>query len=89
MRRIALSMLAAALNVPTAVLAKDTASTPLKRGEYLVTIGGCHDCHTPLVMGSNGPEPDMKRALSGHPQDFAVKAPATVSEPWGAPLHPR
>src|SRR5215216_8060561 len=88
MRRIVLPLLAAGLAVPSAGLAQGTASPPLQRGEYLVTIGGCNDCHTPLVMGSNGPEPDMTRALSGHPQDRAVKAPATVSEPWGGSFAP-
>lgn len=36
-------------------------------GEHLVTIAGCHDCHTPKKMGPMGPELDMDRALSGHP----------------------
>jgi mono/diheme cytochrome c family protein len=36
-------------------------------GKHLVTIGGCHDCHTPKKMGPNGPELDMELALSGHP----------------------
>ncbi len=36
-------------------------------GEHLVTIGGCHDCHTPKKMGPMGPELDMDLALSGHP----------------------
>jgi mono/diheme cytochrome c family protein len=75
--------LAAALLIPATALAQSTvANRPMSRGEYLVTIGGCHDCHTPLAMGANGPEPDMKRALSGHPQDLVVTAPAAVSEPW-------
>jgi Cytochrome c len=26
-------------------------STPVKRGEYLVTVAGCGDCHTPQVKG--------------------------------------
>jgi hypothetical protein len=26
-------------------------------------------------MGPDGPAPDMKRALSGHPQDIVIKAP--------------
>lgn len=38
----------------------------IKRGEYLVTIGGCHDCHTPKVMTPQGPAPDTSRLLSGH-----------------------
>ena len=33
------------------------------RGEYLVGIGGCNDCHTPLKMTARGPEPDFSRRL--------------------------
>src|SRR5687768_10143951 len=42
----------------------------VKRGEYLVTIGGCNDCHTPWIMNKElgHPVPDMSRALSGHPR---------------------
>ena len=29
---------------------------------------GCNDCHTPWKMGPKGPEPDMTRALTGHPR---------------------
>ena len=72
-------MLGTALMAPGLALAQDD---PVKRGEYLVTFGGCHDCHTPLMMGPNGPEPDMTRALSGHPQDFPVSGQAKVDEPW-------
>lgn len=76
-------IIVAALLAPSPVLAQgNTASTPVKRGEYLVTIGSCHDCHTPLAMGPDGPAPDMKRALSGHPQNMEVKAPANASGPW-------
>jgi mono/diheme cytochrome c family protein len=45
------------------------------RGEYLVTIVGCNDCHTPLKMGANGPEPDMTRMLSGHPETLELPPP--------------
>ena len=44
----------------------------VQRGQYLVTIGGCNDCHTPFKMGPNGPEPDMSRMLSGHPESVVV-----------------
>ena len=54
----------------------------VERGGYLVAIASCNDCHTPLKMGPNGPEPDMSRMLSGHPQDAIVKAPAMLSPPW-------
>ncbi len=43
------------------------AQPPVERGKYLVTVGGCNDCHTPKKMGPNGLEPDMSRELSGHP----------------------
>jgi hypothetical protein len=87
MNRALSFVLAAALLAPGAALAQGTAANSLaKRGEYLVTIGLCHDCHTPLVMGPDGPAPDMKRALSGHPQDLVVKAPAAVAEPWAGAM---
>jgi mono/diheme cytochrome c family protein len=55
----------------------------VKRGEYLVTIGGCNDCHTPMKMGANGPEPDMSRMLSGHPEQLKVtQAPTPGQAPW-------
>ena len=41
-----------------------------KWGEHLVTICGCHDCHTPKKMGPNGPEMDMSIMLSGHPSQM-------------------
>ncbi|HSD51501.1 MAG TPA: c-type cytochrome [Candidatus Methylomirabilis sp.] len=44
---------------------------PVERGRYLVTIMGCHDCHTPKVPGPGGaPALDTKRLLSGHPAEL-------------------
>lgn len=62
-----------------------TAPTPdvLARGKYLVTVTGCNDCHTPLKLGANGPEPDMARMLSGHPQALTMpEAPKLPPGPW-------
>jgi hypothetical protein len=39
----------------------------IQRGKYLVNAIGCHDCHSPKVMGPNGPKVDESRPLSGHP----------------------
>ena len=39
----------------------------IARGKYLVNAIGCHDCHSPKVMGPNGPKVDESRPLSGHP----------------------
>jgi hypothetical protein len=46
----------------------------VKRGEYLVTIGGCDDCHSPKNMGPNGPEIDMSKRLSGFPSSRPIPA---------------
>ncbi|HSB64080.1 MAG TPA: diheme cytochrome c-553 [Thermoanaerobaculia bacterium] len=56
----------------------------VERGKYLTILGGCNDCHTPKKMGPGGPEPDMSRLLSGHPQDPKLPAPPQVSpsSPW-------
>ena len=56
----------------------------VERGGYLVRIMGCNDCHTPLKMGPNGPEPDMSRMLSGHPRLLQMPpAPDLGKGPWG------
>ena len=51
------------------------AQSAVERGKYLVTIGGCHDCHTPKKIGPTGPEPDMSKMLSGHPESAGVPKP--------------
>lgn len=53
-----------------------------ERGKYLVTAGGCHDCHTPKTMGAHGPEWDLTRALSGHPESLKLPPPPPLSGPW-------
>ena len=75
-------------NVPAPHAAAQHSSSPaqaerIRRGEYLVTIGSCNDCHTPLKMGPNGPEPDMSRMLSGHPEKLVMPpAPKLGDGPW-------
>ncbi|MFT3817562.1 MAG: c-type cytochrome [Rubrivivax sp.] len=59
------------------------AADQVQRGRYLVNTAGCHDCHTPFKLGANGPEPDMSRALSGHPEGL-VMPPAPALPPDGA-----
>jgi len=56
--------------------------TPAERGKYLVTAMGCNDCHTPTKMGPNGPEPDMARMLSGHPEGVKLPPPPKLEGPW-------
>jgi hypothetical protein len=44
----------------------------VKHGEYLVTIMGCNDCHSPKRMGANGPEIIPELMLSGYPADRPI-----------------
>ncbi|MBX3703615.1 MAG: hypothetical protein KF822_07570 [Steroidobacteraceae bacterium] len=74
-------LIAAALALVPTLAVSDEAQ--IVRGQYLVTIAGCNDCHTPMVAGENGPERDMTRMLSGHPEQL-VMPPLAVrpDSPW-------
>ena len=56
--------------------------TRVARGAYLVRIMGCNHCHTPYTLGPKGPEPDMTRALTGHPADMPLPPAPGPSGPW-------
>jgi hypothetical protein len=59
----------------------------IKRGAYLVDVGGCNDCHSPKVFAGAGPMPDKARLLSGHRANAKLPAiPAGVigRDQWGA-----
>lgn len=60
---------------PPPTPAKTPEVNPVERGKYIVSFAGCNDCHTPVKMGPNGPEPDMARMLSGHPEAVKVTKP--------------
>jgi mono/diheme cytochrome c family protein len=62
--------------------APDVAQQQIERGKYLVGFGGCNDCHTPFKMGPQGPEPDMSRALSGHPAGLVMPPAPKLDGPW-------
>ncbi|MBP1771907.1 MAG: putative lipoprotein [Holophagaceae bacterium] len=75
-------VLLALLGVAAAQAAAPTKAV-IQRGAYLVGVGGCNDCHTPLKMGPKGPEPDMTRMLSGHPEALKMPpAPKLPEGPW-------
>ena len=78
-----IALAAALVAVTFAAAGGAPAQTLAQRGEYIVTTFGCNDCHTPWKLGPNGPEPDMTRLLSGHPQDLAMPpAPKLPEGPW-------
>jgi mono/diheme cytochrome c family protein len=76
---ITAALLAGSVMLPVAAAAKEA---PLARGAYLNGIMGCGDCHMPMKPGPKGPEPDLARGLSGHPQDQILPPPPVVSGPW-------
>lgn len=43
-------------------------------GKYLVTTGGCDDCHTPKLFTQNGPVFDTTRRFSGFPEGESLPA---------------
>lgn len=72
-------------SLPGSAGAAEATQTRVERGRALVTTGLCHDCHTPKKFGPNGPEPDMERTLSGHPEELAVTEPFNGGGPvWTA-----
>ena len=52
--------------------AKQDSASLVKKGEYLVTITGCNDCHTPKRMGPKGPELITELLLSGYQGKNAI-----------------
>jgi hypothetical protein len=67
---------------PKAPTTKAADAARVKRGAYLVSIMGCHDCHTPWAMTPTGPAPDMTLALSGHPAQMALPPAPGPTGPW-------
>lgn len=67
----------------------------ISRGEQLVRLNGCADCHTPEIMTESGPRDDPARKLSGHPAATVPQFPTgenpasatsgmtAWSGPWG------
>ena len=59
----------------------------IERGLYLITLGGCNDCHSPKKMTPHGPAPDEALRLSGHPANEKLpEVPPNILGPdkWGA-----
>ena len=54
------------------VVAGQANNAQVERGRYLVTITGCHDCHSPKIEGM---KPDLTRSLSGRPATTALPTP--------------
>jgi len=54
--------------IDTNVISQDASIEEVtSHGKYLVGIMGCNDCHSPKIMGENGPEIIPELLLSGYP----------------------
>lgn len=78
---------ACSLLIMCAQAEKEVTLTPeqmVKRGEYLVNLGGCNDCHSPKKFTDKGPEFDPSILMSGHPANAPVpELPAGLPNPMG------
>ncbi len=45
------------------------------RGEYLVTVGGCNDCHSPKILRPGEMAIDSSKLFSGHPANSPFPPP--------------
>jgi hypothetical protein len=61
----------------------DTAKR-IARGEYLVNVAGCDDCHSPKRMGAHGPEIIPELRFSGYPSTRPIQRPDSnvVRQGW-------
>lgn len=88
MKNLKRMILAALLVAPATVLltashsGKAVKAAQVAHGKYLVSLGGCNDCHTPLKLTDKGPQPNFDRLLSGHPETTKLPTPDLKPGPW-------
>ena len=76
MRSVIQLLAVLALTIPGA--ATVAADNRVARGEYLVRLGGCNDCHTPgYFLGT----PDLSRFLGGSDVGFDLPGMGTFVPP--------
>lgn len=71
---IAALPISAASDSPQKTAPKVNASSDIDAGRYIVTIGGCNDCHTPNWAETDGAVPESK---------WLVGSPIGWRGPWG------
>ncbi len=61
---------------------QDEADDMVARGQYLVTIASCHDCHSPKIFNEQGMLLDSSKLMSGHPSTSKLPPiPANAHQP--------
>src|SRR3974390_2442959 len=81
---VALLALPATLLLTASRNRESVKAVQVARGKYLVSFGGCNDCHTPLKLTDKGPIPDLSRMLSGHQEGTKLPPPDLKPGPWFA-----
>jgi hypothetical protein len=66
-------------NTSTNNMAQAQPAVSVERGRYLVSTGGCDDCHSPKNFGPRGPMVDSTQLLSGHPANAPLPPINTAS----------
>jgi hypothetical protein len=74
-------------NTPKTVEPQAVEPTPdqlVKRGEYLVAVMGCNDCHSPKQITEQGPLVIKELMLSGYPADRPLQKPdfRVIKQGW-------
>ena len=60
------------------------AADRIERGRYLVNTSGCADCHTPMKMGANGPEPDAAPRSTRKARASTCQAARPMATGWSS-----
>jgi hypothetical protein len=60
--------------------ARDRSAEVIKRGAYLVLVGGCDDCHTPMKSTPDGPHMDWAHRLAGHLPPISREPSGTIGK---------
>lgn len=76
--RIGVALIAVVVALSFSTGAGWAQDTQIKRGEYLVTLGGCDHCHTPGYFFG---KPDKARPLAGSEVGFAIPGLGTFHGP--------
>ncbi len=61
-------------NAGASIISAVNSESLVEKGEYLVTLGGCNDCHSPKIFKDGMMGIDSSRMFSGHPANEKLPA---------------
>lgn len=68
------ALIVAACSQQSAKSPEEMKKEQIARGEYLVNLGGCNDCHSPKTFTATDAYPNPSILLSGHPASEPLAA---------------